>query len=65
MEKAKEIFRHEKCSVADVARRVGYENDLSFRRAFQRYEGITPRDYVIKHTAANRQDTNEASPASR
>jgi YesN/AraC family two-component response regulator len=55
MEKAKEIFRHEKCNVAEVARRVGYENDLSFRRAFLRYEGITPRDYAIKHTAVNRQ----------
>ncbi len=53
MEKAKEIFRHEKCNVGEVAKRVGYENELSFRRAFLRYEGITPRDYVLKHTAAN------------
>jgi len=53
MEKAKEIFRHEKCNVGEVAKRVGYENELSFRRAFLRYEGITPRDYVVKHTAAN------------
>lgn len=50
MEKAKEVLRRpEKTSVAETAKLVGYENDLSFRRAFQRYEGITPREYMTKY----------------
>nr|WP_269433105.1 hypothetical protein [Paenibacillus sp. E194] len=29
-----------------MARRVGYENVYSFKRAFTRYEGIKPDEYM-------------------
>ena len=54
MEKAKEYLRETEIPVAEVARKVGYENELSFKRAFVRYEGIKPREY-----RQNQQNENE------
>ena len=45
MEKAKEYLRVSEAPIAEVSRQVGYENELSFKRAFIRYEGIRPREY--------------------
>jgi len=46
MEMAKELLRERKCGIDDIAHRVGYENVYSFKRAFARYEGIKPDEYV-------------------
>ncbi|WP_441295362.1 helix-turn-helix transcriptional regulator [Paenibacillus sp. HGF5] len=46
MEMAKELLRERKCGINDIARRVGYENVYSFKRAFARYEGIKPDEYM-------------------
>lgn len=46
MEMAKELLRERKCGIDDIARRVGYENVYSFKRAFARYEGIKPDEYM-------------------
>ena len=46
MEKAKELLRESAMDISEVARAVGYENDYSFRRAFQRYEKVKPSDYA-------------------
>ncbi|OPA80258.1 AraC family transcriptional regulator [Paenibacillus selenitireducens] len=46
MEMAKELLREKKCRIDDIAHRVGYENVYSFKRAFTRYEGIKPDEYV-------------------
>lgn len=46
MERAKELLRERKCGIDDIAHRVGYENVYSFKRAFIRYEGIKPDEYV-------------------
>lgn len=35
-----------KQSVEQVARLVGFENVYYFSRAFKRYEGISPREYL-------------------
>ena len=35
-------------SVAEVADRVGYDTDYSFRRAFQRYTGVKAQDYTAE-----------------
>ena len=32
-------------SVNDISRAAGYENDITFRRLFKKYMGITPGDY--------------------
>lgn len=45
IEMAKELLREKKCGIDDIARRVGYENVYSFKRAFTRYEGIKPDEY--------------------
>lgn len=46
METAKELLREKTFGMDDIARRVGYENVYSFKRAFARYEGIKPDEYV-------------------
>lgn len=46
MEKAKELLRNTSCEVSSVAGMVGYENVYSFKRAFVRYEGIKPDEYI-------------------
>ena len=46
METAKELLRAKKFGMDDIARRVGYENVYSFKRAFARYEGIKPDEYA-------------------
>ncbi|MCM3291926.1 AraC family transcriptional regulator [Paenibacillus sp. MER 180] len=46
IEMAKELLREKKCGIDDIARRVGYENVYSFKRAFTRYEGIKPDEYM-------------------
>ncbi|MGZ9585237.1 helix-turn-helix transcriptional regulator [Paenibacillus marinisediminis] len=46
MEMAKELLREKKCKIDDIAHRVGYENVYSFKRAFTRYEGIKPDEYM-------------------
>ena len=34
--------------VAEVADRVGYDTDYSFRRAFQRYTGVKAQDFAAE-----------------
>ena len=46
MEMAKELLREKKCGIDAIAQRVGYENVYSFKRAFTRYEGIKPDEYI-------------------
>lgn len=44
--RAKEYFDANETDVAEVARKVGYENEITFKRAFQKSEVLTPRKYV-------------------
>lgn len=39
-------FQMGECDVIAVAQKVGYENEVTFKRAFVKYAGITPREYV-------------------
>lgn len=48
MEQAKELLKDSKNAIGKVASEVGYENEYSFKRAFKRYEGISPSDYIYK-----------------
>lgn len=45
IKKAKEIMEQEEITMEDLAEKVGYTNDRTFRRAFNRAEGTTPRKY--------------------
>jgi len=47
MEMAKELLRNNSCDVNNIANMVGYENTYSFKRAFIRYEGIKPDEYIL------------------
>lgn len=48
--KAKEMLRQSSgMNIADIAVACGYENYLSFKRAFTRCEGISPREYRDIH----------------
>ncbi|MFK7691221.1 helix-turn-helix transcriptional regulator [Paenibacillus sp. HJGM_3] len=46
MERAKELLRERKSEVAQIAQLVGYEHAYSFKRAFVRYVGIKPDEYM-------------------
>ncbi|MCM3750002.1 AraC family transcriptional regulator [Paenibacillus pasadenensis] len=52
MERAKELLRESGCDMEQIASTVGYENVYSFKRAFARYEGIKPAEYVQKYDGA-------------
>lgn len=58
MQKAKELLSQSDESLAAIAEKAGYLNYYSFKRAFQRGEGISPREYRentgINSTVENR-----------
>jgi len=45
VERAKQLLGDTKLLVKDIASTVGFENDISFRRIFKKYEMITPGEY--------------------
>lgn len=46
VEQAKLLFEQGNLDVLDVGAKVGYENEVTFKRAFQKHESMTPREYV-------------------
>jgi len=46
IQKAKELINAGGKSINDIALEVGYSNQRTFRRAFQRVEGINPSEYL-------------------
>ena len=46
MERAAQLLNTEALSMHEVSRRVGYENEGSFARAFKRHWGVPPRKFV-------------------
>ena len=46
VEKAKQLFDQGEWDVIEVGGKVGYENEVTFKRAFLKHEGMTPREYV-------------------
>ena len=46
VEYAKELIAQGNYDVLEVAKKIGYENEVTFKRAFVKNEGITPREYV-------------------
>lgn len=51
MNKAKELLLHTDESLSAIALRCGYENYLSFKRAFSRFAEMAPREYREAHAA--------------
>ena len=49
MTKAAELLKGSRIPVGEVARSVGYENQLHFSRAFKNSYGISPSQYRAKH----------------
>lgn len=45
IKRAKELLLHSDASIAQIACRVGYENQSKFTQAFKKATGILPRDY--------------------
>lgn len=48
IEKAKQLFEQGEGDVIAVGGKVGYENEVTFKRAFVKREGMTPREFVKK-----------------
>jgi len=51
MNAASELFASGQRDVARVAQAVGYESDKAFARAFERWSGLTPSQYLQRRTA--------------
>lgn len=49
MNKAAELLKNSRITVAEVSSSVGYNNQLHFSRAFKSIFGISPREYRSKH----------------
>ena len=46
MEKAKELLAAGDMKISEVCRQVGYDQEYSFRRAFVRYSGYKPQNFI-------------------
>lgn len=58
MEKAKELLLTRRYKIKDVAKMVGYDNQLHFSSEFKKYSSFTPRDYVISTIQNYNKDKN-------
>lgn len=57
--KAAELLAQKKCSVAEVADRVGFPNPSNFATSFKEMYGVTPTAYMEEHIRKNEQATTE------
>ena len=48
--KAKDLIKGGNININEVARKVGYVSEITFKRAFMRIEGTTPKGYIKKTT---------------
>ena len=46
VQKAKEYFDAGATNILEIAKKTGYENEITFKRAFQRVETVTPKKYI-------------------
>lgn len=46
VEAAKRLIDERNFDMMDVARKCGYENEVTFRRAFVKHVGVTPQQYI-------------------
>lgn len=58
--KAAELLAQKKCSVAEVADRVGFPNPSNFATSFKEMYGVTPTAYMEEHIKKNESETSEA-----
>lgn len=48
MEKAKEMIQQEGYAVKKIAKAIGYESEYTFKRAFERNEGVKVKEYYLE-----------------
>jgi len=56
MDHACSMLREGKIPIAEIARRCGYENEYSFRRTFQRTQGVKAQDYAATQRGAMQEE---------
>ncbi len=49
MDKSKELLRTTGESIAQISEKIGYEEPLTYSKAFKKRYGITPKQYRDKH----------------
>lgn len=57
--KAAELLAQKKCSVAEVADRVGFPNPSNFATSFKEMYGVTPTAYMEEHIKKNEKEMTE------
>lgn len=55
---AKQIMVQESISIKEVAERVGYSNDITFRRLFKKFGGMLPTQYIARETSPTFPETD-------
>lgn len=56
IERAKELILAGSLTSADIARKIGYESDTSFQRAFKRCVGMSPKEYAASSVKPTEQE---------
>lgn len=49
IKKAMELLENSDMNISEIGETVGYINYITFKRAFERYNGISPREFRIKY----------------
>lgn len=55
---AKQIMVQESVSIKEVAERVGYSNDITFRRLFKKFGGMLPSQYIAREVSITVNETD-------
>lgn len=56
MEAACQLLQNNKLTIDKIANAVGYNSDVSFRRVFKTYMGMTPKEYKATLSSSNQQE---------
>lgn len=58
MDAACDLLKNSSLTINKIAGAVGYNSDTSFRRVFISYTGMTPKEYRIKYSVSNDDESN-------
>ena len=57
MNKSCEMLLETQLPIQEIARRVGYENPLTYSKIFKNFYGLSPKQYRLRQTYGPRQES--------